>query len=75
MEGVGWPEDGSELRSISESVMLTCLLEDYPGLKRLVLGDGLYRQRALAREYLLQVTLAVGVEVLGHDDGSIEVLG
>src|SRR5919112_2973690 len=27
MEGIGWPEDGSELRSISESVMFTCLLE------------------------------------------------
>jgi hypothetical protein len=49
--------------------------EDYPGLKRLVLGDGLYRQRALAREYLLQVTLAVGVEVLGHDDGGMEFAG
>ncbi|MCD6054654.1 MAG: hypothetical protein K0Q96_1846 [Rubrobacteraceae bacterium] len=26
MEGMGWPEAGSELRSISESVMFTCLL-------------------------------------------------
>jgi hypothetical protein len=34
-------------------------------------GSGLLR----ASEYLLQVALAVGVEVLGHDDGSIEVVG
>jgi hypothetical protein len=29
----------------------------------------------LLREYLLQVALAVVVEVLGHDDGSVEVVG
>jgi len=49
--------------------------KDHPGLERLVLGDGLYRHRALAREYLLQVALALGVEVLGHDDGGVEVFG